>query len=193
VSRAKHEILRRLRLGDLRKLLRSRYGHTLPNDDAGREDLHELLLPISLGPEAVTLKMANAIEVWAPWMKGDEAGQLIDQINRTPARLRKPKALGKRLRVTNEQRERWKLWTIAPCDMTDAQMHEQRKAKKRARDRQQRQRQPRRIYLANAKTKNPPWKVEGISRRTWYRNRAKAGRDTGVRQGPGNGAGRGLN
>ena len=49
MSRA--EIIRRLRLGDLQKFLRFRYGHTLPDDDAGREDLHELLLPISLGTQ----------------------------------------------------------------------------------------------------------------------------------------------
>lgn len=52
--------MRRLRLGDVQKVLQHRYGHTLPDDDAGREDLRELLLPISLGPEAGR-KMENAI------------------------------------------------------------------------------------------------------------------------------------
>ena len=42
-------MIRRLRLGDVQKVLRQRYGHTLPDDDAGREDLRELLMPISLG------------------------------------------------------------------------------------------------------------------------------------------------
>jgi hypothetical protein len=42
--------MRRLRLGDLRKLLRARCGHTLPDNDAGREYLWELLLPTSLAP-----------------------------------------------------------------------------------------------------------------------------------------------
>jgi hypothetical protein len=32
------ETIRRLRLGDLRRFLRHRYGHTLPDDDAGRAD-----------------------------------------------------------------------------------------------------------------------------------------------------------
>ena len=30
-------------LGNIKCLLRHRYGHTLPDDDAGREDLFELL------------------------------------------------------------------------------------------------------------------------------------------------------
>ena len=47
---AKSEMIRRLRLGDLRRLLRDRNGAVLPDDDAGREYLLELLLPISVGP-----------------------------------------------------------------------------------------------------------------------------------------------
>ena len=92
------EMIRRLRLGNLRKLLRDRCGYQLPDDDAGREYLYELLLPISVSPHA-DIKMPNAIEIWAPWMKTGEAGQLVDQINRTPIRQRKPNAkeLGKRL------------------------------------------------------------------------------------------------
>ena len=85
---AKREIMRRLRLGDLRKLLRARCGHTLPDDDAGREYLWELLLPVSLAPEEHERKMANTVEIWAPWLGKDEAEQLIDQINRMPARER---------------------------------------------------------------------------------------------------------
>jgi hypothetical protein len=46
-------MMRRLRLGKLRKLFRDRYGPTLADDDAGREDQHELLLPISIGPHGL--------------------------------------------------------------------------------------------------------------------------------------------
>jgi hypothetical protein len=168
-AKAKAEIIRRLRLGNLRRLIQSRYGPTLPDDDAGREDLHELLLQISLGP-AAGIKVPNAIAVYAKWMRPHEAAQLIDQINRTPARLRRSTArqLGQRQRVTNEQRERLRLWTIAPFDMTDAQLEEQRKAKARARERTRRQKagsKPRETSIARTK----PWKTEGISRRTWFR------------------------
>jgi hypothetical protein len=98
------ETLRRLRLGNLQKLFRHRYGPVLPDDDAGRDDLYELLLPISVGPHA-EIKMPKAIEVWAPWMKQDEAEALIDRVNRTPIWDRKPDSaeLGRRLRVTNAE------------------------------------------------------------------------------------------
>lgn len=160
MSKTKAETMRRLRLGDLRKLMRFRYGHTLPDDDAGREDLYELLLPISLGPEDGR-KMVNAIEINAPWMNADESAELIDQINRTPSYLRKPTArrLGKKLNVTNVERERLSLRTIAPIDMTGEQLEEQRKAKKRARDQRRRRAagaKPREAYLACSLTKLKP-------------------------------------
>ena len=100
-------MIRRLRLGDLKRLLRSRYGHTLPDDDAGREDLRLLLWTISMGQGDWT-KLKNTIEVWAPWMDTDEALQLIEEINRTPDYLRKPKArlLGEKLGLTNHERQR---------------------------------------------------------------------------------------
>jgi hypothetical protein len=167
---AKREIMRRLRLGDLRKLLRARCGHTLPDDDAGREYLWELLLPVSLAPEEHERKMANTVEIWAPWLGKDEAEQLIDQINRMPARERMPKAriVGERLRLTNEERECLRLWAIAPFDMTNAQLMEQRKTKDRVRQRQRRRlagRKPRTASVARVK----PWAIRGMSRATWYR------------------------
>jgi hypothetical protein len=85
VSVFQSEMIRRLRLGELHRLFRERCrGSTLPDDDAGRDYLRELLLPISVGPyEAVrrpgkielwgpTDRMRREIELWAPWMQKDE-------------------------------------------------------------------------------------------------------------------------
>jgi hypothetical protein len=179
------EMMRRLRLGDLRKLFWDRYGPTMPDDDAGREDLHELLLPISVGPHA-DIKMPNAIEVWAPWMQQEEADRLIDQVKRTPVWQRMPTArqLGDRLQLTNAERERLRLWTIAPYDLSPEQLVEQRKAKKRARMRRLRllqNRQPRAEYEASSANHKKLWKLKGISRAAWYRDQ-RSQRETGVCQ-----------
>jgi hypothetical protein len=175
------EMIRRLRLGNLRTLFRNRYGAILPDDDAGREDIRELLLPISVGPNA-EIKMRKAMEVWSPWLPLAEAAQLIDQINRTPIYHRKPNAqqLGFRQRVTNQERERLRLWTIAPYDMTEEGIREQRKAKDRERKRRLREKRgskPRAIYEAESISKAKPWEQEGISRRTWYYRQQKADRN----------------
>jgi hypothetical protein len=63
------------------KLFRDRWGHVLPDDDAGRGDLFELIMNISLSPVAVVeKKMACAIEIWAPWMQPDEAKELVHEL-----------------------------------------------------------------------------------------------------------------
>jgi hypothetical protein len=114
-----------------------------------------LLTVISLGENA-GLKMGRAIDVWAPWLPRDEASALLDHVNRMPSQDRKPSALslGQRLRVTNAERERLKLWTIFPCDMSEEQMAEQKKAKDRARKRSVRDKL------------GQPWIAQGISRAT---------------------------
>jgi hypothetical protein len=71
------ELLRRLLLGNIRCLLRHRYGATLPDDDAGREDLFEMLLQVSLRQKSPAKVMRNTIEVWAPWMDAAEAFELV--------------------------------------------------------------------------------------------------------------------
>jgi len=114
-----HEILRRLRLGNIKCLLRHRYGPTLPDDDAGREDLFELLLQVSLRIKAPTKVMRNFIQTWAPWMAEAEASEFIQRIERIPPNLRYRTAehLGHRFNVTNAERERLRLWLIAPVDI----------------------------------------------------------------------------
>src|SRR5215469_9438969 len=146
-----------------------------PHDDAGREYLMELLLPISVGPNAAD-KMPNAIEVWAPWMQQKEAGALIDQINLMPIYQRKPTAqvLGERLRVTNGERERLRLWTIAPCDMGQRGMAWWRRLKdseRKHRLRQLRGRKSRAQYESGSINRTKPWLALQMSRATWYRQR----------------------
>jgi hypothetical protein len=184
------EILRRLRLGDLRKLFADRCrGLILPDDDAGREYLRDLLLPISMGPnEALsgsggvvgiwgpTDRMRREIELWAPWMSEDDAEDLITEINLTPIWERKPTkgALGERLQLTYAERARLQIRTIGPCDMMGAAMALIRKQKRRKRERLRRQSRgakSRAEYLANSLSQTKPWEQGGISRRTWERRR----------------------
>jgi hypothetical protein len=171
------EKLRRRRLSDVQRLLRDRYGHTLSDDDAGREDLRELLLLASLAynPER---SMRKTIEVWAPWMDKAEAEQLIDDVNRTPIYLRKPSArdLGNRMNLTDEKRQKLAIVTIKPADMTDEQLLERRKAKDAARKWRKRRAakmKPREAWLANCKSRTKPWIKRRMSRATWYREQAK--------------------
>jgi hypothetical protein len=63
----KWETIRRLRYGDVLKLIRFRYGAKgCPNDDAGRPDLMELLFLVSLAPVDAEEKVRHAIDLYAP-------------------------------------------------------------------------------------------------------------------------------
>jgi len=165
------ETIRKLRLGDIQRLLRHRCGPILPDDDAGREYLWELLLVISVGPNA-DMKIPKAIELWAPWMEQEEAAQVIGDINRKPIRdrWRNGTELGQHLNLTNAEREHLRLWQIPAVDLTPEQAAEWRREKERVRRRKKRKRQPRAEYLAaHSVNRTKPWEKEGISRAKWYR------------------------
>jgi hypothetical protein len=186
MKRSKSETIRRVRLGDLRRYIRDRYGPVLPDDDAGREDLFELLLPISIGPTPARI-MANVIAVQAPWISEAEARGLTERILAMPERDRRPTPaeLGKRLNLHNAERERLRLWTIRPADMSKVQMVEHRKAKQRARMQRRRRaagKQTRAAYIASSLAKKKQWETEGISRATWYRRQRKTVRQVRARQ-----------
>ena len=80
----KWETVRRLRFGALVKLFRYRWGYVLPDDDAGRGDLWELVTNVSLAPAAADKKIRCVIETWAPWMQADEAAAMVSHVKKLP-------------------------------------------------------------------------------------------------------------
>jgi hypothetical protein len=77
--------------------------------------------------------------------------------------------IGKRLRLTNAEREDLKLWPFHPID-GDAKA---RKREAQTRKRREKGIRPREVYLAEQASRPKPWIAEGISRRTWERRRKK--------------------
>jgi hypothetical protein len=172
------ERYRRKRLADVRLLLRCRCGSVLPEDDAGLEYLEALLDVTSLAGGCTAETMHSTIGLWAPWMSADEAMNLVTAVMVKPrdARMPTPKELGRSMRLTNRERERYRLWTIMPCDMTEEQLAEQRRQKDRARKMKTRRNcgaESRETYLARV-TGNQPWRKQQIDRSTYFRRKAKA-------------------
>lgn len=180
----KWETIRRLRYGALVKLFRHRWGYVLPDDDAGRGDLWELVTNVSLAPVAADKKMRCIIETWAPWMPSEEAENLVEHVGRlTNFNLaHTAQQIGQRLRLTNEERQRLKLWPFKPIDATDAELASQSRARRNARRKAQRA-QTRDQYLSACLTVTKPWEAEGISRRTWERRRVASPGQTIVSRG----------
>ena len=103
------------------RLFRDRYGHELPDDDAGREDLWLLVTNVSLAAAEPQKKMRHIIEVWAPWMCAAEGEAYVTHVWGLDIyeRTRTARELGEQLRMTNGERERLRLWPFKPIDATD--------------------------------------------------------------------------
>jgi hypothetical protein len=181
----KWETVRRLRYGDVLKLIRDRYGaNGVPDDDAGRPDLMELLYLASMAPAGAEKKVRNNIELYAPWMQTDEVEALIQHLSLTPhyQKVRTAEELGRLLHLTNAERERLKLWRIRPVDITAEQLAQQTKERERNRRAAQRRNKgirTKEAYLAELADRPKPWLIEGISRRTWERRQKQSRNPSG--------------
>lgn len=90
---------------------------------------------------------------------------------------------GHLIQITREERANLELWSMEAIDEPAAARRARKAREKRLRDRERQ----RRVRAAQATAMSPqpasneqaqPWKAEGISRRTWYRRRAKARDET---------------
>ena len=150
----KWERVRRLRYGHVLKLIRFRYGAKgVPDDDAGRPDLMELIWLASSAPAGADKKVRNCIELYAPWMEEEEKRDLMELVAMTPTyeKAKTSQELGNKLLLKNAERERLKLYSIRPCDLTPEEFERQSKARKKASRASQRRRdgvKTREEYLA---------------------------------------------
>lgn len=161
-----------LRMRDLARLFRSRWGITLPNDDAGRDDLKIALnhLACLAHPRG---HIAHWIEIWAPWLTAAEQREIVPPILANPQRW-KADALAWRLRLTKEERTMLAITTIGAVDESKAARTKRRRSRDRQRKENARRSQgvlPRKEYEAKSAAVTKPWITEGISRATWYRRK----------------------
>jgi hypothetical protein len=164
-----------LRLGDLARVFRHRYGVTLPDDDAGRDDA-ELAAHHLVGLAYPHEKTRQWLELWAPWLTLAEQRQIIESaiFNR---RHWSADQLAWRLRLTYEERTMLAITTIGAIDKGKGARTKRRKERDRLRKANARRAagmKPRTEYEGQAIAKAKPWKAEGISRAQWYRRRKTA-------------------
>jgi hypothetical protein len=175
----------RVRLGQVGRLLLHRYGPVLPDDDAGAEDLRILLhvKAVCYAPPRRYQALLNEIELKAPWLTGRKARQTAAEIASNPMKL-KADTLGSMLNHDWMTRERLRLWQIgavdAPADYLK-QRRRQRDAERKWRKRRSEGQVDRDEYLTTHSTNRAkPWQTMGISRRTYYRQKAKGCSGTSV-------------
>ena len=162
-----------LRLNDLARLFRGRYGHVLPDDDAGRDDLAVAVNHLACLPHPQKA-IEHWIEIWAPWLTIAERNSVVQPILANPTRW-KADALAWRLRLTADDRARLGITTIGAIDENRTARKKRRKAKARKRMAKIRRKlgvKSRKEYEEQSVESQMPWIAEGISRATWYRRRA---------------------
>lgn len=162
-----------VRIAELHRLFRHRYGRTLPDDDAGRDDVQIMAHHLAQRPGDAKRRIRSYIELQAPWMPPADAAALIDSVVAKPIRWRADK-LALRLQLTEAVRRHLGITTIGAIDMTKEERKLARKLRQRQRDRARRRAagaKPRIEYEANSVNRTKPWIAAGISRRTWYRQR----------------------
>lgn len=172
--------MRGVRIGELDRLFTERYGGDcvmnwqFPDDCAGRDDaLIFVAVRLSFGQSIAAA--AREVMHYAPWLNAEDAAALaaIAASEREQKKL-KAEALGERLNLRDETRTRLGIRTIAPVDMS----REERKARTRARDAEQKRMkraEKRAAAIASAPPKKKPWEEAGLSRSAYYRHRSKVG------------------
>jgi hypothetical protein len=106
----------------------------------------------------------------------EQAEQIIEEADTIP-KCRKADALGRWLRLSDAMRTALKICTIGSFDVSSRQRALRRKERNRARKEMKRRaagKKTRVEFLADAISRTQPWRAEGISRRTWYRQRGVA-------------------
>jgi hypothetical protein len=158
---------------DIESLLRSRFGSTLPEDDAGMDAVRLLAQHYGrLNLNAERVVRAN-LRLLAPWLTVQETNSLV--VTAMAAKTPSASKLGREFRVTSTEVADLHLETILPYPET----------LKRDRVRQARRR---RNAGAGTKRGRPrseglrPWQVAGISRATWFRRRKAS--ETEIRHAP---------
>ena len=164
---APHRLVVVNRARELRLFLSYRHGDTLPDNDAGRDDL-ELLLNyvVQLNPGYGVPAMIAEARAWAPWLSCEDARTLAKRIaGRRPIKL-KADTIARRIGCTYVERSALNLRSIGSCDLTRTQRD--RAARKRRTDAESKRRRekgvrPRDEYESKARAMRAEAAALGIS------------------------------
>jgi len=132
-----NRLLTLIRLRELERLFRHRWGRLLPDDDAGRGDLVIAAHHIAFLRGEVRDHIVAWARAWAPWMPQHEAEGLADRVAAEPRKFTAD-ALPWRLRLAMAERTQLKITTIGAFDVTKAERAAIQKERKRERDRARR-------------------------------------------------------
>lgn len=125
-SRASPCQLAALRLNDLARLFRARYGVTLPDDDAGRDDMMVAVNHLASLAQPIK-RIDDWLMLWCPWITLKERDEIAAQAMIRP-QLWTADQLAWRLRLTDADRTALGITTIGAIDCSKSARTKRRNA-----------------------------------------------------------------
>lgn len=154
-----------LRISQLSRLYSDRYGDTLPDDDAGRDDARLALHHLAKLSNNPARRMAVWLAVWCPWMPKPEREDLVTRILAFPLRYTADK-LAAKLGLTAADRSRLKITTIGAIDENREQRFARQKERRRLAQEARRRAKgakPRAVYLAELAGRSTADSISGCA------------------------------
>lgn len=177
-------VLMKVRLRELERLFAHRWGNTLPDDDAGRDDLLVAAHHIAQAYGNPTEHIPAWVREWAPWLSDSACAALVAKVEANPLKWTADK-LAWRVRLTDAERTALKITTIGAIDCGKVARQERRHRRnneaKTAR-RREGGAVDRSKYEDASASRERPWEALGMSRATWYRRGKPAAAPETVRQ-----------
>ena len=169
-ERAKYPLIVMFRLRDLETFFAHRYGETLPDDDAGRDDLYVMASHIyRLGHPAKHIPAWARL--WCPWMGDAGCARLIAEVAERQECWTADELAG-RIGLDDATRTLLKIKSIGAVDVDKAARYRRAKRKDAERHRIKRAQAgatPRELSSARLE----PWRDSGVSRATYFRRQRK--------------------
>jgi hypothetical protein len=174
-SRTKRPLILRMRIRDVVSLIQHRHGGPCCDPELGHAYAYiaiNAICDIAQNPEAYALLFARD---WTPMVEPSDILDLVLKNKKNQIRIKADVAAWK-LRVTRAERVAARMTTIGAIDF---QLHEREEKRRKKKNDASNARRLRKINNPR-KPSSEPWIAEGISRRTWFRRRAKSGTETTV-------------
>lgn len=182
--RGRASVVMKRRIRELERLFAARYrGPSLPDDDAGRDDLLVAAHHIAAIYRNPAEHIPAWVSLWAPWLSDADCAALVKKVAANPLKWTADK-LAWRLGLTDAERTALRITTIGAIDCGKAARAKRRRRRNNAAKTARRRdggAVNRAAYEGASAARAKPWEASGVSRRTWYRRKkAEAAQQLGT-------------
>ena len=180
-SRPRREtLIANVRIKEIERLIQHRHGGAIPDADDSDRNVYLVAQHLRELGDGLEWRLAVWCNKWAPDLSTADIRRIAERVLARPRRF-SAQSMADLLGLTLAERTALEITTIGATDVSSDERAQQQAAKKRERNRKYAERKrrakgavPRAEYLDNSLSKTRPWENQGVHRRTWERQRARA-------------------